>query len=109
MHVEGLWRATVGVQSQGPGVKMTEVEAHVALVCTSTDDGRLLTGSTNYGQWLTGSLQVVGHAYMALINARNLAHDFDVKLTPCMCSHISLPGWRNGWHTWYLYLSLVRT
>ena len=28
---------------------------------------------------------------MALINARNSAHDSSVKLSPCMCS----PGWRN--------------
>ena len=26
---------------------MTEVEAHMALVCVSTDDGRLVTGGTN--------------------------------------------------------------
>ena len=29
---------------------------------------------------------------MILRNPRDLAHDFDVKLSPCMCS----PGWRNG-------------
>ena len=38
---------TVGVQRQGPGAKMTEVEARVALVCASTVDGRPLTASTN--------------------------------------------------------------
>ena len=27
---------------------------------------------------------------MHIINARNLAHDFGVKLSPCMCSHIRL-------------------
>ena len=35
---------------------------------------------------------------MALINTRNSAHDFSVKLSPCMCSHSSCPDWRNGWH-----------
>ena len=35
---------------------------------------------------------------MVLINARNLAHDSGVKLSPCMCSHVSCPGWRNGWY-----------
>ena len=30
-----------------PGAKTTEVEACVALVCASTDDGRSLTGGTN--------------------------------------------------------------
>ena len=56
------------MQFQGPGVKTTEVEAHVALFCASTDDGRLLTGGTGLVwtmvelMWLTGSLQVVGHA-----------------------------------------------
>ena len=38
---------TVGVQRQGPGAKTTEVEACVALVCASTDDGRPLTAGTN--------------------------------------------------------------
>ena len=44
---EGQWKATVRVQSQGPGAKTTEVEAHMRLVCASTDDGRLFTGGTN--------------------------------------------------------------
>ena len=44
---EGQWRATVRVQRRGPGAKTTEVEARVALVCASTDDGRPLTGGTN--------------------------------------------------------------
>ena len=48
---------------RGPGAKTTEVEAREELVCASTDDGR------------------------------NLAHDFGVKLSPCMCSHVSCPGW----------------
>ena len=26
---------------------------------------------------------------------RNLAHDFGVKRSSCMCSHVSCPGWRN--------------
>ena len=42
MSVEG-----VRMQRRRPGAKTTEVEAHVALVCASTDDGRLLTGGTN--------------------------------------------------------------
>ena len=44
---EGQWRATVRVQRHGPGAKTTEVEARVALVCASTDDGRPLTGGAN--------------------------------------------------------------
>ena len=35
------------MQRRGPGAKTTEVEAHVALVCVSTDDSRPLTGGTN--------------------------------------------------------------
>ena len=35
------------MQHRGPGVKSTEVEARVALVCASTDDGRPLTASTD--------------------------------------------------------------
>ena len=44
---EGHWRATVSMQRWGPGVKTTEVEAHVALVCASTDNGRPLTDGAN--------------------------------------------------------------
>ena len=38
---------TVRVQRREPGAKTTEVEARVALVCVSADDGKLLTGGTN--------------------------------------------------------------
>ena len=43
------------MQRRRPRAKMTEVQAHVALVCVSTHDGRPLTGSTNLicQQWLT--------------------------------------------------------
>ena len=50
MHVKASawqWRATVRVQRRGPEAKSTEVEARMALVCASTDDGRPLTGGTN--------------------------------------------------------------
>ena len=42
-----MWRATFRVQCRGPKAKTTEVKAHVALVCASTDDGRPLTDGTN--------------------------------------------------------------
>ena len=42
-----LSRATVRVQCWGPGVKTTEVEVRMALVCASTNDCRLLIGGTN--------------------------------------------------------------
>ena len=54
------------MQRWRPGAKTTKVQAHVALVCASTDNGRLLTGGTNLTvcrRWLTGSLQVADHAY----------------------------------------------
>ena len=35
------------MQRWGPGVKTTEVEARVALVCASTDDGKPLTDGAN--------------------------------------------------------------
>ena len=42
------------------GAKTIEVEARVALVCASTDDGRPLTGGTNLiwtvVDWVTSSL-----------------------------------------------------
>ena len=44
------WRVTVRhvrVQRQGPRAMMTELEARLALVCASTNDGRSLTGGTN--------------------------------------------------------------
>ena len=61
---EGQWRATVRVQRRGPGAKTTEVEARVALVCASTNDGRQLKGGTNLVWTVVDcvTLQVAGHA-----------------------------------------------
>ena len=42
-----------------------------------------------------------GHSKTALINARNSAYDFSVKLRPCMCSHSSCPG------CWYMCYEAV--
>ena len=87
------------MQHQRPGTKMTEVQACVPLVCTSTDDSRPLTGGTNLirRRWLTtGSLQVADHACQKRLK---LAHDFSVKLSPCMCSHVRLT-----WVDIYIYL-----
>ena len=42
------WRAIVRVQRQGPRAMMTKLEARLALVYASTDDGRLLTGGTKF-------------------------------------------------------------
>ena len=36
-----------------------------------------------------------GHTWTAVINA-------SLFRCTCMYSHISCPGWRNGWHMWYL-------
>ena len=47
LDVKHVRPATVRVQYQGPGVKTTEVEARMALVCASTDNGRPLTGGAN--------------------------------------------------------------
>ena len=74
-----------------------EVEACVALVCASTDDGRPLTGGINL-IWAVVDWVASGSRPCKNTNTGNLAHDFGVKLSPCMCSHISCPGWRNGWH-----------
>ena len=80
-------------------MKTTEVEARVELVCVSTDDGRSLTGGTNLiGTVVDCVASGSGPCINGTINSRNLACDFGVKLSPCMCSHISCPGWRNGWH-----------
>ena len=55
----GQWRANVRVQYRWPEAKTTEVEACMALVCASTDDGRPLT------DWVASQVkfQVAGHAY----------------------------------------------
>ena len=37
----------IRMQCRRPGAKTTEVEARMALVCASTDDGRPLTSDTN--------------------------------------------------------------
>ena len=63
------------MQRHGPGAKTTEVEARVALVCASIDDGRPLTGGANL-IWM-----VVDYSETS-----------SVKLIPCMCSHVSSPG-----------------
>ena len=44
-------------------------------------------------------------ASTGLINTRYSAHNFSVKFSPYMCSYIRCPGWRNGWHMWYLAIS----
>ena len=55
--------ATVRVQCRGPRAKTTEVEARMALVCASTDDGRPLIGTTNLiwtvVDWLTSGLRAM--------------------------------------------------
>ena len=91
---------TVRVQRRGPEAKTTEVEARMALICASTDDGRPLVGRLNLIRavvdWVasdSGRMHNLRHS-----NARSLVHVFSVKLSPCMCSHVGCPGWRNGWH-----------
>ena len=91
---EVQWRATVRVQHRGPGAKITEVEARVALVCASTNDGRPLIGGTNLiwtvVDWVaSGSGPCTNGTHKC---PRNLAHDFGVS--PCMCNHVSYPSWR---------------
>ena len=63
------------MQRHGLGAKTTEVEARMALVCASTDDGRPLTGSANLIWTVVDYSETSG-----------------VKLIPCMCSHVSSPG-----------------
>ena len=50
------------MQCRGPGVKTTEVEVRVALVCASTDDGRPLIGDTNLVSMVGCALQVADYA-----------------------------------------------
>ena len=76
------------MQRRGPKAKTTEVEVRVALVCASTDDGRPFIGGTNLVSTV-GRRPCINGTH---INARNLAHDFSVKLSACMYSHVSCPG-----------------
>ena len=57
----GKYFMKINIMPEAPGsVRNLEVESRFALLCTSTDDDRSLTGNTNW--WLTGSgLQVAGH------------------------------------------------
>ena len=48
-------------------------------------------------------------AYTALIYAGDSAHDLSVKLSPCMCSYSSCPGWRNDWHMHQTFISAPGT
>ena len=41
---------------------------------------------------------------MHIENARNLAHDFSVKLSPCMCSYVRLTWLDTYIYLWWLYL-----
>ena len=83
-----------------PGMKTVEacVATYFWFVLLPTINGSLLTGDTNLIRTVIEIASGTrGHVQTALINARNSAHDFGVKLSPCMCSHISGPGWRNDW------------
>ena len=100
---EGWRRATVRAQRREPGAKMTEVEARVELVCASTDDGRSLRAVVDCVA--SGSGPCINGTH----KRQKFSSWFGVRLSPCMCSHVSSPGWRNGWHMWSLRLSVVRT
>ena len=72
------------------------MRGNLILVCASTDDSRPLTGSTNLiwivVDWVASSW---GYTYTAL-KRQKLSSRFRCKLSSCMCSHISCPGWRNA-------------
>ena len=75
------WRAIAWVQRRLPGVETTEFEVHTDNFLLATDH-RWQVAHRQYKfrsqQWLR-SLQV--RAMHELINGRNSAHDFTVKLT----------------------------
>ena len=71
------------------------------LVCASTDRQRQAAHVqvVKYGQWLR--LLQVEQVMHGMNGNRNPAHNFIVKLSPCMCSYLAaLQG--NGWHMWDL-------
>ena len=91
----------------GPRPKTTEVEARMALVCASTDDGRPLTGGTNLiGKVVDCVASGSGPCIKGTHKCQKFSTWFGVKLSRCMCSHISCPSWRNGWHN-YVILTFI--
>ena len=66
-------------------MRATEVEAHMAtyfwFVLLPTINSWPFTGSTN-NMMVVEVASGKGHAQTALINAKNSAHDFSVKLSP---------------------------
>ena len=85
-HVKGQWRATVRVQRRGPGAKTTEVEARVALVGASTDDGRPLTGGSNL-VWTV--VDWVASGTGPCINGRYLTHNFGVATLAALAGEMA--------------------
>ena len=72
---------------------MTEVEVHMATYFRSTA-GCLQAVQIRLRQWLSGSLQVRAISINGTYNVRNVAYDFSVKLSSCICRHTdsSCPG-----------------
>ena len=72
-----------------------------ALVTWSKDDWSWSTHGNllNYGRRWLKSLWVKSvqkrHSYVLETSS---AHDLSVKLSACVCSYSSCPGWRNDWH-----------
>ena len=80
-------------------------------VCASTDHQlQAAHRRYKYGQWLR-SLQVepVMHGMNGKGQKSSSWFHRKASSSPCMCSYISCPGWRNGWHMWYLAVRTLAT
>ena len=93
-----VMRATARVQRRRPGAKLKYAWQLTSGLCFyRPSTAGHSQARCKCGQWLR-SLQVdpVMHGMNGTHKRQSPAHDFIVK--PCMCSYISCPGWRDGWH-----------
>ena len=114
MHLVGRWMAMLGccqsAASATPEWKWLKLKnARQLLLCLGsyrpTINGRLLA---DHGARLR-LLPVRAMGKKTLVNARDSAYDFTVKLSLFMCSHSSCLGWRNVTACDLWHLPLVRT
>ena len=83
------------MQTNPERAKITHIEAYMPTfgLWTMVNKVRLLTDGRNYACWCHSRL---GPHINGTHKPQNSTDDFSVKLSPCMCSHSSCPGWRNS-------------
>ena len=94
---EGQYRATARVQHRLPGAKTAQVEARTAtyfLLVSAAMDQSTTASCSQTVQIMASGLRSLQVGLRILINARDPAHDFTMKLSLAMCSHSNCLGWR---------------